>query len=100
MCGTCDPLGTGGYRLWKDSDPDWAYGTDSVPKDIRARLRHVAGDEFSADRGRGLFRCRECGAFFEWVRSYEFLVGGSEDEETWTRVTAEQVAAAWPQVTP
>lgn len=97
-CANCASLGSGGYRLWKDADPTWASGTDSVPGDIRQRLVHVAGDEFSNDRGRGLFQCRACGAWFEWVRSYEFLVGGSEDEETWTRVTAEHVAKAWPGV--
>ncbi|MEW5741196.1 MAG: hypothetical protein AB1938_19895 [Myxococcota bacterium] len=94
-CETCGPLGESASRLWKDSDPSWAHGYDSTPPDVRSRLVHVAGDEFSGDRGLGLFRCRACGAWFEWKRSYEFLVGGSEDEETWTRVSAEHVAKKW-----
>lgn len=98
-CTMCAPLGGGGGRLWKESDPDWVGTFSNVPPDLQERLQHVAGDDTTcSSRGRGLYRCKACGAFFEYVRSYEFLVGGSEDEETWTRVSAEHVRAHWPEV--
>lgn len=82
-------------RFWKDSDPEFIGAFSSVPADIRQRLVHVAGDEAPTSRGRGLFRCRACGAFFEYQRDYEFLLGGSEDEERWTRIDAAAAAERW-----
>ena len=55
------------------------------------RLTTVCGWR-SGGRGEELWRCARCGAWFHWVLSYEFLVGGSEDEETLTRVSAEEAA--------
>lgn len=94
-CATCDVMGERRSGIWKDSDPEWTGSHTDVPADVRARLEHVAGDEHSSARGHGLFRCRGCGAWFEWRRSYEFLIGGSEDEEEYVRVTPEHVATQW-----
>lgn len=94
-CSTCDVLGQRVFGVWKDADPAWSGRQTDVPSDVRERLEYVAGDEHTTSRGLGLFRCRGCGAFFEWERSYEFFVGGSEDEESYVRLTPEHVAARW-----
>lgn len=39
-----------------------------------------------------LRRCPECGGYYLYSSDYEYLVNGSEDEETLTRLTAEQAA--------
>jgi hypothetical protein len=93
-CPTCGPIGDGAWRIWKDSDPEWVGTRSNVP-DSASRLVVVSGDEEArGGRGRALKRCPDCGAWFEWVRSYEFLANGSEDEETLTRIDA-AAAAAW-----
>ena len=37
-----------------------------------------------------LQQCRECGCYYLYQTDYEYLVNGSEDEETLTRLTQEQ----------
>ena len=37
-----------------------------------------------------LKRCSECGTFYEWDYEYEYLVGGSEDDITLTRLSDEE----------
>src|SRR5262245_46978905 len=39
-----------------------------------------------------LKRCPECGTYYLYQTDYEFLVNGSEDEESLTRLTEEQAA--------
>ena len=46
-----------------------------------------------SDRARQLQRCPECGAWFLYETDYEYLVNGSEDEQTLTRLTEAEAAA-------
>lgn len=93
-CPTCGPIGKEAAAIWKESDPDWVGTHSSIPSSA-SRLVHVAGDKDApSGRGRGLRRCPDCGAWFLWVRSYEFLANGSEDEETLTRID-DETAANW-----
>ena len=39
-----------------------------------------------------LRRCPECGTYYLYSSDYEYLVNGSEDEETLERLTAERAA--------
>lgn len=39
-----------------------------------------------------LWRCPECGTYYLYSSDYEYLVNGSEDEETLERLTAERAA--------
>lgn len=39
-----------------------------------------------------LWQCPACGTYYLYKTDYEFLVGGSEDEEFLTRLTVEQAA--------
>jgi hypothetical protein len=46
-------------------------------------------------RGKGdrqLRRCPACDAYFRWVEEYEFLMTGSEDEQTIERISDEEAA--------
>ena len=85
-CATCGEIGAGASASWKDSDPEWGAGRNTLPAGA-SRLVHVAGDaEERGGRGRGLRRCPDCGDWFEWIRGYEFLAGGTEDEEEVVRI--------------
>ncbi|MHA1731564.1 MAG: hypothetical protein ACTSU5_06455 [Promethearchaeota archaeon] len=59
---------------------------------------HVVGEPFfNDDRGSRhwcLKRCPECGTCYLWEFDYEFLVGGSEDEVKFTRLS-ERDAEKW-----
>lgn len=93
-CPTCGPIGDEAWAIWKDCDPEWIGARSTMPVGA-GRLIHIAGDENApGGRGRALKQCPDCGAWFDWVRSYEFLANGSEDEETLTLIDDER-AAEW-----
>ena len=47
-----------------------------------------------------LRRCPHCGAYYLYQTDYEYLVNGSEDEESLTRLTAEQAVEYLNRPTP
>lgn len=47
-----------------------------------------------------LQRCPECGTYYLYRTDYEYLVDGSEDEQTLTRLTGQEAAEYLQQSTP
>jgi hypothetical protein len=45
-----------------------------------------------SSRLRQLKQCPECGRYYLYTTDYEFLIGGSEDEQVLERLSAEQAA--------
>ena len=87
-CAACGSIGQGASAFEKGG---WPEQTVLLPAAVGA-LETVCGWE-SGGRGEKLLRCAACGDHFRWTLSYEFLVGGTEDETTIERIPASEVAA-------
>ena len=82
-CPVCGSLGASESAFSK-----YGWPADDVPMaPAAASLVTIAGSR-GGGRGEELQQCPACGRFFHWMLSYEFLVNGSEDEETLTRIDA------------
>ena len=46
----------------------------------------------NSDRKLQLRQCPECGTYYLYRTDYEYLAGGSEDEQTLTRLTGEEAS--------
>ncbi len=87
-CTTCGTLGPAEYGYSKYGHPE-----DAAPlPDAAYHLEELASN-VSGGRGHAVRRCPECGAWFHYELDYEFLVNGSEDYETLTRITEEEARA-------
>ncbi len=70
---------------WPDHDVD-------LPEEAwRLELVHDLGSE--GDRLRQIWRCPLCGTRYLYRTDYEYLVNGTEDETSLTRLSAEQAEA-------
>ncbi len=81
-CAVCGPIGTGASAFEKGG---WPEQTVLLPAAVGA-LETICGWE-SGGRGEKLLRCAACGDHFQWTLSYEYLVGGTEDETTLARLS-------------
>ena len=87
-CAVCGPIGPGASAFDKGG---WPEQTVHLPAAVGA-LETICGWE-SGGRGEKLLRCAACGDHFQWTLSYEYLVGGTEDEATIARIPGSEVAA-------
>lgn len=66
------------------------YGTEENDTQLPAaftQLMLVKDLRPMGSRERKVLKCPECGAYFLYETDYEYLVNGSEDEQTLTRLT-------------
>ena len=82
-CTTCGELGAIAYGTEKAG---WPEHTVRLP-DAASRLETVREIENSGGRKKILQRCPTCGDHFLYRLDYEFLAGGSEDDESLRRLT-------------
>jgi uncharacterized C2H2 Zn-finger protein len=82
-CPVCGSLSESDYAFSKYGWP----AHDIALEPAASSLITIAGSR-GGGRGEELQQCPGCGRFFHWKQSYEFLVNGSRDEETLTRIDA------------
>lgn len=84
-CRKCGHIANSGYALSTAREPDsLAAGSYAiVPVDLRSK-----------DRCWEELRCPACGMCYVYRRDYEYLAGGSEDEEELTRLHVPDLLAA------
>ncbi|MFH1468762.1 MAG: hypothetical protein ABIO70_30520 [Pseudomonadota bacterium] len=88
-CPTCGELPQRCYAWQKYGWPD----QDTHLPDAVERLELVRDLGPGGSRLRQVQRCPGCGAHFLYETDYEYLVNGTEDEQTLTRLTLEQAKA-------
>ena len=86
----CESCGELPDRSWGFSK----YGSDdsqSLPAQARnlAVVRVIRGSRGSG-RVRELWQCPSCRTFYHYRTDYEYLAGGSEDEEELTRISDDE----------
>ena len=85
-CSICSQLADKEYASQK-------YGHEEDDTRLPSASNHLtAVKDFKPhdDRALQLWQCPQCGAYYLYQTDYEYLVNGSEDEETLTRLTKEQ----------
>jgi len=85
-CSICSELGEYHRGFQKGGRPE----EDTFLPDAAYQLKVVAETRPGFNRSPVVKRCPECGAWFLYEVEYDFLVGGSEDTQTLSRLTAEQ----------
>jgi hypothetical protein len=89
QCPICSQLRDIETSFYKYAAPDY----DRPLPAAAAHLQRVQFlDEEDAER-RHVRRCPSCASLYTYLLSYEYLVNGSEDEETLTRLTPDEAAA-------
>lgn len=86
-CATCSGLADQERAYQK-------YGSDDTATylpEAAARLETVRDFRPYSSRKREVRRCPECGTYYLYETDYEYLVNGTEDEESLSRLTREQV---------
>lgn len=80
ICSQLDDIETSFYKYgWDDMD---------IPLPPVASRLVILNDPSEPDpQNRHTRRCPECGTFYRYQQSYEYIVNGSEDEEVLTRLT-------------
>ena len=76
-CPVCGGIPDSGYSLGTAANPDSLH---------EGCYRVIPATFLSADRCYEELRCPSCGMGYVYERDYEYLAGGSEDEETFTRL--------------
>lgn len=87
-CSTCGTLQDEEYGFQKNG---WPHDDTFLPAPA-ARLEIVKDLAPGGGRSKLLERCPACGTCYLYRTDYEFLVGGTEDEQFLTRLTDEQAA--------
>ena len=87
QCGLCSRLPDTDYSFSKYGWPDHDV---SMSPDSN-RLIDVDKGKPGYDDRHHLLQCPECGTYYQYDYTYEYLVNGSEDEETITRLTPVRV---------
>lgn len=84
-CSICSKLDDKEYAMQK-------YGWDDNTSLPEAANRLVVIFDFKpgSDRKKILEQCNECGTFYLYETDYEYLVNGSEDEESLTRLSGKE----------
>lgn len=67
----------------------WPDDDTSLP-DAAGKLETIRDLAPGGSRSKLLKRCPQCGTCYLYQTDYEFLAGGSEDEQFLTRLTPEQ----------
>ncbi len=83
QCEICSELG-GVERSFEKYG--WPDNTQSLPSPV-SRLELAENIEGYDKERHHVKRCPICGTFYQYDLTYEYLVGGSEDEETLKRLT-------------
>ncbi|MCB9687196.1 MAG: hypothetical protein H6735_19305 [Alphaproteobacteria bacterium] len=93
-CDTCGPIGARAYGGQKGGRPE-----EDTWLPAAAQGLEMVREEGGGDRVRRLVRCPACGDHFLSWTDYEFLVGGTEDEQGIVRLdaatTERALAARW-----
>lgn len=87
QCGLCSRLPDTDYAFSKYGWPDHDV---SMSPDSH-HLMDVDKGKPGYDDRHHLLQCPECGTYYQYDYTYEYLVNGSEDEETITRLTPVRV---------
>jgi hypothetical protein len=87
-CRICSQLGDSEYGFQKNGWPD----NDSHLPGAAYSLNVVRDFKPYSDRKLQLRQCPDCQTYYLYTTDYEFLAGGSEDEQFLTRLTAAQAA--------
>ena len=87
-CRICSRLLDEHYAFQKYGWPE----DDTHLPDAASHLRVVRDFRPYDSRKLQLWQCPECGAYYLYRTDYEFLAGGSEDEEFLTRLTNDEAA--------
>jgi hypothetical protein len=87
-CGTCGSLRDRetGYQKY-----GWEQDDVYLP-DAASRLKVLKDFKPHSSRKLQLQQCPACGTYYLFESDYEFLVNGSEDEQTLKRLSDEQAA--------
>lgn len=88
-CATCGELGAVVYATEKVG---WPEHSAALP-DAASKLETVREISRGGGRCKAVRRCPTCGDYFFYELDYEFLAGGSEDDESLRRLTVEQAEA-------
>src|SRR5262245_60146761 len=96
QCSICSQLGEYHYAMQ-------VYGKEEESTylpEAASKLKTVK--ELKPDSGRTLYleQCPECKIYYLYKTDYEFLIGGSEDEQILTRLADEEAAAYLSQPEP
>ena len=89
LCGVCSGLAD---RESSRQKYGWEEHDTHLPA-ASARLALVLDFRPHSSRERKLLRCPECRTYYLYETDYEYLVNGSEDEQTLTRLTQDQAQA-------
>jgi hypothetical protein len=87
-CGTCGSLPDEDYGFQKNGWP----ADDTHLEPAASKLELVKDLDPHGGRTRHLQRCPECGTYYFYRTDYEFLAGGTEDEQFLSRLTDAQAA--------
>ena len=92
QCSICVGLTDSEYAFQKNG---WEQDNSYLPA---AASRLILVRDLKPYSGRALYlqRCPECHTYYLYRTDYEYLAGGSEDEQFLTRLTAEDAAADLP----
>lgn len=89
-CEKCEALSPTATSFHKNGHDDEAVALPDI-----SRLKVVGGRWPLKNTGEWrVAKCADCGAYFRYEFSYEFLVNGSEDEESLTRLDLRQALQA------
>lgn len=87
-CSICAQLSDEEYAFQKYG---WPENDTSLPA-AAARLVMIRDFNRYGSRQLQLWQCPECGGYYLYRTDYEYLAGGSEDEQFLTRLSREQSA--------
>ena len=88
-CNTCSTLDNQEYAFQKNG---WEQNNTYLPE-AAGRLIDVKDlKPGNTDRALVLRQCPDCKTYYLYRTDYEFLVGGTEDEQFLTRLTLEEAA--------
>lgn len=68
----------------------WEENDSSLPEVVN-RLVMTVDLQPDSDRARQLWQCPECGDYYLYESGYDYLVNGSEDWQTLTRLTPQEI---------
>lgn len=94
-CSLCSQLKDREYASQKHG---WEQNDTSLPE-VASQLVTVRDLSTGSARQSLLLRCPECGTYYLYQTDYEYLAGGSEDDQTLTRLTTAE-ADRYLQVDP